>query len=527
MKKLTAGIFATLLAVVSVDGAYAAIASKGYVDEKVGTVTTALGNKADKTELGKYATTEALTSGLAGKLDTTGTAAKATADAAGNVITDTYATKTELGTKADSATVTALDNAAEKIANRVTTVSDASDNTHYPTAKAVWDVVQAETSDIASTSDLSALTTRVTTAEGEIDTLQTDKQNKNMGAGAANHVVITDETGNIASAETIGADKVSGLANVAKTGAYDDLSGKPTIPTVDAAITEDSTNAVQSGAVYDALAAKADSADIPTTVAELTDADNYALVSTMNTELAKKQNSLTETQLNAVNSGITTTKVATYDGYAAKITANTEAIGTKANADDVTTLTERVAAVEAPKATVAEGVTAPVSGGTVYTAIQGVTGDVSGVTGRVNTLEGEMDTAQSDISSLKEASATHATKTELTDGLKTKQDKLTQTGSASQPVYVDATGKVTAGNTIPTVTTNIAAGQTDAAQAGAVATALAAKANSADVYTKEAANSTFIPQPGEDCTATGTKCVLVTNGTDFEWEVIARDGKGE
>ena len=199
MKKLTASIFASLLTVVTVGAANANIASQGYVDEKVGTVTTALGNKADKTELGKYATTEALTSGLAGKLDTTGTAAKATADAAGNVITDTYATKTELGAKADSATVTALDKAAEKIANRVTEVSGTSDDAHYPTAKAVWDIVQAETADIASTGDLSALTTRVTTAEGEIDTLQTDM------AGKAN----TADLGDLATLDAVGSAQIT------------------------------------------------------------------------------------------------------------------------------------------------------------------------------------------------------------------------------------------------------------------------------------------------------------------------------
>ena len=172
MKKLTASIFASLLTVVTVGAANANIASQGYVDEKVGTVTTALESKADKTELGNYATTSALTSGLAGKLDKDGTAAKATADAAGNVIIDTYATKTELGTKADSATVTALDNAAEKIANRVTEVSGTSDDAHYPTAKAVWDIVQEETADIASTADLTELEGRVDTAESDIDSIQ-------------------------------------------------------------------------------------------------------------------------------------------------------------------------------------------------------------------------------------------------------------------------------------------------------------------------------------------------------------------
>ena len=164
MKKLTASIFASLLTVVTVGAANANIASQGYVDEKVTSLNQSIGEKADQSALdtlsGRVSTNEgSITALQTGKLDTTGTAAKATADADGNVITTTYATKTEL-------------NAAEKIANRVTTVSDASDNTHYPTAKAVWDVVQAETADIASTADLTELEGRVDTAESDIDSIQ-------------------------------------------------------------------------------------------------------------------------------------------------------------------------------------------------------------------------------------------------------------------------------------------------------------------------------------------------------------------
>lgn len=507
MKKLTAGIFATLLAVVSADSAYAAIASQGYVDDKVGEVETTVAGKADSSTVtalaGRVTTAE-------GEIDTLQTTTGQHTKQIGTI-------NTTLSKKLDSDTAAST---YQTLANKTTSVSGDSTDTQYPSAKAVWTAVQS----VDANASVEAL-------EGRVDSLETNsatktelatKQNRNMGSSAANSIVTTDGTGNITASATIAASKVSGLANVATSGAYSDLSGKPTIPTVDAAITEDSTNAVQSGAVYDALATKANSADIPTTVAELTDADNYALVSTMNTELGKKQNSLTETQLNAVNSGITTTKVATYDGYAGKISANTSAIATKADADDVTDLTGRVAAVEAPKATVAAGVTGPVSGGTVYTAIQGVSGDVSGVTSDVETLKTDMTQAKEDISALEAASATHATQTQLSSGLATKQDKLTQTGSANQPVYVDATGKVTAGNTIPAVTTNIATGQTGAAQAGAVATALAAKANSTDVYTKSAADDAFIPRPSANCTATGAKCVLVTNGTGFEWEVIVR-----
>ena len=44
-------------------------------------------------------------------------------------------------------------------------------------------------------------------------------------------------------------------------------------------------------------------------------------IATNTANIAKKQDTLTEAQLNAVNSGITAAKVTTYDGYAAKITS--------------------------------------------------------------------------------------------------------------------------------------------------------------------------------------------------------------
>ena len=90
MKKLTAGIFATLLTVVTVGAANADIASKTYVDDQVGTkadastvttlqgtvneqgerLTTAEGEiDALQTASATHATTTALTEGLAGKQD--------------------------------------------------------------------------------------------------------------------------------------------------------------------------------------------------------------------------------------------------------------------------------------------------------------------------------------------------------------------------------------------------------------------------------------------------------------------------
>lgn len=57
------------------------------------------------------------------------------------------------------------------------------------------------------------------------------------------------------------------LSTVATSGSYDDLSDKPTIPpavTIDSTITEGGTNPVTGGAIYTALAGKADAGDIPT-----------------------------------------------------------------------------------------------------------------------------------------------------------------------------------------------------------------------------------------------------------------------
>lgn len=63
----------------------------------------------------------------------------------------------------------------------------------------------------------------------------------------------------------------------------------------------------------------------------VTDLSTYSTKNYVDDELAKKQNSLSEVQLAAANSGITTAKVTTYDGYAALITEAKKA-GTDAQA---------------------------------------------------------------------------------------------------------------------------------------------------------------------------------------------------
>ena len=75
-------------------------------------------------------TQKAITDALGGKLSTSGTAAKATADASGNTITSTYATKTELGGKQDKSAM--VDSTSENLGE--------TNDTNYPTVAAVWTI---------------------------------------------------------------------------------------------------------------------------------------------------------------------------------------------------------------------------------------------------------------------------------------------------------------------------------------------------------------------------------------------------
>ena len=59
-------------------------------------------------------------------------------------------------------------------------------------------------------------------------------------------------------------NKVDNLKTVATSGSYNDLTNKPTIPTVVNTIADGNANAISSDAVYDALALKANSADLAT-----------------------------------------------------------------------------------------------------------------------------------------------------------------------------------------------------------------------------------------------------------------------
>lgn len=271
MKKLTAGIFATLLAVVSVGAAHAEIASKGYVDQQVGT-------KADA------ATVSSLQGTVSGHTSQIGTI-NDTIGGYGDIVThkaSEFATSAQ-GAKADTAVQPADITNVERTTNKTTTLSAESTDAQYPSAKAVYDTIQAETSDIASSGDLSALTTRVGTLETASATHATKtelagKQDKIAGAQleALNSGITADKveaydgyatqiSGKLDAATADGkyaAKSTEGVASTASTNAQSALTNIGTLTNL---TTEAKTNTV---AAINEVASEAAAAQTTATAAQ-------------------------------------------------------------------------------------------------------------------------------------------------------------------------------------------------------------------------------------------------------------------
>ena len=111
---------------------------------------------------------------------------------------------------------------------------------------------------------------------GAIYTALADKVDAEGGKGLSTNDYTTAEkqklagiaegANNYVHPDTHPASMISGLATVATSGSYNDLTDKPNIAEeidVDTTITEGGTNPVTGGAIYTALAGKADAGDIP------------------------------------------------------------------------------------------------------------------------------------------------------------------------------------------------------------------------------------------------------------------------
>ena len=272
------------------------------------------------------ATSGAVTVNSATQADTATTATsatKATQDASGNVITTTYATKSEL-TSGLAGKQNSLGYTAENSANKVKSVRAASSatDTAYPSEKAVATALATKVdtsalSGYATTTDLDAVEEKADAAASAASNAQITANAKvatAQGSGNANKAVITNSSGNIttgtissgmiandavtaakiatgavgtdglaanavtsakiadgtivnadiASNAAIAASKISGLATVATSGSYDDLTDKPTIPAaiaVDSTLNSTSTNPVQNKVVNAAINAAQSTAD--------------------------------------------------------------------------------------------------------------------------------------------------------------------------------------------------------------------------------------------------------------------------
>lgn len=526
MKKLTAGIFASLLAVVATGAANAKIASQAYVDEKDaervavqqetnnGILTTSATGAVQVSSSIPQARVDGLDTALAGKAD------KATT-LEGYGITD-GATKDELteglAGKVNNADITDMQVKANLTTNAEWATEKASDD-KYPSNAAVDAAISEATSKLPTSGTITEIQGNITKIQGDVAGLKTSKQDADTAvevgtAGTAvgsttqpvyvnesGVVTPTNALGSLAWESTVGTAEIENNAvTTAKIGDGQVTKAKiadGVVPTVTTSIVTGNTDAAQAGAVATALAGKADAADLDTKV----DA-NAAITAGTGTKITYDAKGLVTGSSNLTAADI---PALTTD----KITGLDTELDSKASQTDLTALTGRVTtaegdidALQAPKATVATGQTGPVSGQTVYEAIQEVTGDVTGVTESVTALEGEMDQAQSDI-------------TELKTG---KQDKLTgPVGSATQPVYVNAQGNVVAGTAYGPLATKTQIANADVANDAAIA-----QSKIANLVTDLAAK---ITAPATSETGETGTWVLTYDGTDFQWEDITRAGE--
>ena len=480
MKKLTAGIFATLLAVVSTGAANAEIASKGYVDDQVGTVST---------EVDSLSTT-------VGQLET------------------------EVDGKQD-----ALGFTPENVANKTTTLSGTSTDAQYPSAKAVWDTIQTETEGIASSGDLQALGTRVTTAEGEIDTLQTQM------TGKAN----TADLGDLATLDAVGSAQITDgavatadIADKAVTEAKLSDTVNASLDKADTALQQDAlADYVTETAANAAYAAKTlegqvgtvskenmGTTNATTVVGGVKEAIDAAKAADTKADDAATAASTAQRDVDAVESKI--------GAYGDIVSHDASEFATAAQGAKADTAVQPTA--------ISDMLTKTEAGTTYYTKTSG-----DALAGRVTTAEGEIDAIQAEMDTM----ATSETVTNLTNRVTTAEGDITvletavndaESGLAATNAIADSalstaqSAQTTANAALPKATYNSEVGTVSASNMGTTATTVVAAIKEAvdEAAAAQATADGAIPAPDGECAEPANKCVLTYNNTVYAWEVIAR-----
>ncbi len=341
MKKLTAGIFTVLLGVVAANSADAALTSKAYVDAQVGT-------KVSTSDFTAFQETNTAAIADAKKAGTDANAAleayKTTNDAAVAKKADSETVTAELakkqntltagtGIKIDASTNTistdgiATNDALVELEGKVAT-----NTTNISANKTALDTLNgtAETTGSVANKIAAAITAETTRADGAYDAkgaAATAEQNAKTYADGLAGNYATAAQGKTAD-DTAAAvnNATTGLATKASTTyVNEELAKKQNTLKQGSNITIAEDGTISATYKYDdsGLAGRVTTLEGTGVTKEKIDAiaTNTENITKNAEDIAKKQDALTEAQLNAVNSGITAAKVTTYDGYDAKITA--------------------------------------------------------------------------------------------------------------------------------------------------------------------------------------------------------------
>lgn len=201
-------------------------AAAAIKDDAGNTISTTYASKADVSAL------------LSTKLGVTATAYAATRDGAGNNIVNTYAKKTDIPSAYTLPNATSSTLGGVKVGSNISVSSGVISLTRANVTGALGYTPPASDTTYGDAT---------TTSSGLMSS--TDKVKLNGIANNANYYIHPP---------THSASMISGLATVATSGSYNDLTNKPTIPeqiTVDSEISSTSTNPVQNKIVYEVLSA--------------------------------------------------------------------------------------------------------------------------------------------------------------------------------------------------------------------------------------------------------------------------------
>ncbi len=229
-----------------------------------------------------------------------------------------------------------------------------------------------------------------------------------------------------------------------------------------------------------------------------TELDKKANAEDVDAALANKQDALTEAQMGAVNSGITTANVT-------QITTNkTDIAALQSGKED--TANKKTSITDANKESTTDF---PTIGAVVsYTSAEIEKLSTDGLPVNPNNItDGTIPGAKLEDGTISDV--------QLKDGAVTTP-KIADKAVTAAKLSDELNTKIDGAQTADQVTAAIASSISDTD--GAINTALAGKANADDVYTKEAADAKFdtkIPVPSEACQAASGRCVLsVVQGSD-------------